>query len=240
MIRKLFSARHSMGGGQAGKRNNEIQRIETFSDGVFAFAVTLLIVSLEVPHSFDELVTTMRGFLGFGISFFLLVFIWQEQHRFFRVYGMEDGVTLNLNIALLFLVLFYVYPLKFLFSLSFGNMIYGADKSPFTIKAGQVPTLMMIYALGFVAIYLLFFLMYLHARNKSAILGMTPVEKFDCGSTMYRMAIMVGTGICSFLTALLLKGDQASWAGYVYFLIWPTITIFFKFRKKNRKKLFPS
>src|SRR5450432_2431831 len=133
MIRKFYSAKHTHGGGQSIRRSSEIQRIETFSDGVFAFAVTLLIVSLEVPHSFDELIKTMRGFFGFGISFFLLVFIWQEQHRFFRLYGMDDGGTLRLNISLLFLVLFYVYQLKFLFSLSFGDLIYGTGKSPFTI-----------------------------------------------------------------------------------------------------------
>ncbi len=39
----------------------------TFAGGtVFAFAVTLLVVSLEVPHTFSELLTTMRGFLAFG------------------------------------------------------------------------------------------------------------------------------------------------------------------------------
>jgi len=238
MIRKLYAARHNPSGGQSIKRNNEIQRIETFSDGVFAFAVTLLIVSLEVPHSFDELIKTMRGFFGFGISFFLLVFIWQEQHRFFRMYGMDDGGTLNLNIALLFLVLFYVYPLKFLFSLSFGDMIYGAGKSPFTITAAQVPALMAIYALGFVAIYFLFFLMYFRARKKSALLGMTPVERFDCGSTMYRMIIMVSVGICSLLTALFLTVGFSGLAGFVYFLIWPAINIFFRYRNKLKKKLF--
>lgn len=238
MIRKFYSAKHSSSSGPATRRSNEIQRIETFSDGVFAFAVTLLIVSLEVPHSFDDLIKTMRGFFGFGISFFLLVFIWQEQHRFFRMYGMDDGVTLRLNIALLFLVLFYVYPLKFLFSLVFGDMIYGVGKSPFTIRASQVSALMAIYALGFIAIYFLFFLMYFRARKRSALLGMTALERFDCGSTMYRMIIMVSVGICSFLTALFLTNGISGWAGYVYFLIWPAINIFFRYRNKLKKKLF--
>jgi uncharacterized membrane protein len=239
MIRKLYSAKHSSsGGGQSIKRSSEIQRIETFSDGVFAFAVTLLIVSLEVPHSFDELMKTMRGFLGFGISFTLLVSIWVEQHRFFRKYGMDDGATVSLNITLLFLVLFYVYPLKFLFSLAFGDMIYGEGKSPFTIRAEQLPVLMAIYALGFVAIYFLFFLMYLRARNKSAILGLTPIDRFDCGSTMYRMVIMVAVGICSLLTAFMLKNINSTRALFVYFLTGPAITIFYKFRVKLRKKLF--
>src|SRR4249919_2016683 len=105
MIRKFFMPKHGAGGAHPEKRSTEIQRIETFSDAVFAFAVTLLIVSLEVPHSFSELIITMRGFFGFGLSFLILVMIWQEQHRFFRLYGIEDGRILKLNIALLFLVL---------------------------------------------------------------------------------------------------------------------------------------
>jgi uncharacterized membrane protein len=79
---------------------------------VFAFAVTLLIVSLEVPKSFEELIVTMRGFVAFGICFFLLMLIWHEQNIFFRRYGLHDTITITLNAILIFLVLFYVYPLK--------------------------------------------------------------------------------------------------------------------------------
>jgi hypothetical protein len=62
------------------KRGHEVQRIETFSDAVFAFAVTLLIVSLEVPKNFEELMVSMLGFYAFGISFTLLALIWYDQH----------------------------------------------------------------------------------------------------------------------------------------------------------------
>src|SRR5674476_932400 len=68
-------------------RGHEVRRIEAFSDAVFAFAVTLLIVSLEVPKSFEELMVTMRGFFAFGVSFLLLMLIWYEQNIFFRRYG---------------------------------------------------------------------------------------------------------------------------------------------------------
>lgn len=237
MIRKLMSSTRSEYGEKDNKRNFEIRRIETFSDGVFAFAVTLLIVSLEVPKSFEELLTTMRGFFAFGISFLLLVMIWNEQHRFFRNYGLDDIWTITLNGTLLFLVLFYVYPLKFLFTLMFSDQIYGINNSPFTIKQSQFPMLMMIYAVGFIAIYSLFFLMYLHASRNASKLGLSPVEKFDCHTGMYRILIMVAAGFGSFIAAFLLN-DKAGLAGFVYFLIGPAIGIYLGRRNRIRRKLF--
>lgn len=168
MIRKLL---HKKTQADEPKRNYEVQRIETFSDGVFAFAVTLLIVSLEVPKNFEELMINMRGFFAFGISFSILVLIWTEQHRFFRKYGLEDAWTILLNVGLLFLVLFYVYPLKFLFTLLFSNEIYAGHNIPVKITDAQVPSLMQIYAGGYIAIYFLFFLMYLHAYRRADFLN---------------------------------------------------------------------
>ena len=40
---------------------HDVTRIEAFSDAVFGFAITLLVVSLEVPNSFDELLQVMRA-----------------------------------------------------------------------------------------------------------------------------------------------------------------------------------
>src|SRR5580692_990924 len=102
-------------------RGQEITRFEGLSDAVFGFAITLLIVSLEVPRTFDELLGTMRGFGAFAICFALLIAIWYKQYLYFRRYGLEDTFTIIWNSALLFVVLFYVYPLKFLFSLLFNS-----------------------------------------------------------------------------------------------------------------------
>ena len=97
-------------------RSHEISRIEGLSDAVFAFAVTLLIVSLEVPRTFAELRETISGFLPFAISFAMLIQIWYIQFTWFRRYGLQNALTTALNAVLLFVVLFYVYPLKFLFT----------------------------------------------------------------------------------------------------------------------------
>lgn len=88
-------------------RSREPSRLETFSDAVFAFAVTLIIVSLEVPKSFDDLAETMKGTLSFAICFAVLFNIWNTQNLFFRRYGLSDAWTVTLNGALLFVVLIY-------------------------------------------------------------------------------------------------------------------------------------
>ena len=41
--------------------------------------------------------------------------VWLAQYRFFRRYGLEDARTVRLNVVLLCFVVFFVYPLKFLF-----------------------------------------------------------------------------------------------------------------------------
>src|SRR6185503_17853641 len=99
-------------------RGAEITRLEGFSDAVFAFAVTLLVVSLEVPKDFGDLLETMRGFPAFAVCFALLAHIWSHHYRFFRRYGLQTPWANFLNCSLLFFVFFYVYPLKFLFNLT--------------------------------------------------------------------------------------------------------------------------
>src|SRR5580698_11230049 len=106
-------------------RAGEITRLEAFCDVVFGFALTLLVVSLEVPKTYAEMMAAMRGFLPFAVCFSQLVMIWLAHYRFSRRFGLEDPYTVFLNIVLLFLVLFYVYPLKFVFTLVFSQLTGG-------------------------------------------------------------------------------------------------------------------
>jgi uncharacterized membrane protein len=237
MLRKTFS--RPMPGPPRGfhPRGHEVKRIETFSDAVFAFAVTLLIVSLEVPKSFDELLITMRGFFAFGICFTLLMLIWFDQHVFFRRYGMDDTWTIVLNSALIFIVLFFVYPLKFLFTVIFSSSIYGEGKSPFWISGHQVPALMVVYGLGYLVIHILFMLMYLHAYRHRTALQLTRLEIFDTRTKLFAQFILMSVGILSVLLALILPGEQAGKAGYAYTLIGVGLTIHYTVRAGMRKKL---
>src|ERR1051326_8106416 len=99
-------------------RGGSVSRLGGFSDAGFGFALTLLVVSLEVPRTFDGLLAAFTELGAFAVNFMLLFFIWTRHFLFFRRYGLEDGITTVLNGALLFLVLFYVYPLKFMNSIA--------------------------------------------------------------------------------------------------------------------------
>src|SRR5579862_9365312 len=85
-----------------------VTRLESFSDCVFAFALTLLVVSLEVPKSFTDLLSAMRGMVAFAFCFAVLFGLWSRHHTFFRRFGLEDGATKALTACLLFVVLAYV------------------------------------------------------------------------------------------------------------------------------------
>ena len=104
------------------QRSHEVSRIEAFSDVVFGFSLTLLVVSLEVPRTFTDLLADMRGFLPFAVCFAIFALVWWLHHNFFRRYGLDDGITATLNFVLLFVMLFYTYPLKFLFTGMFSEM----------------------------------------------------------------------------------------------------------------------
>jgi uncharacterized membrane protein len=204
-------------------RGEDVSRVEAFTDAVFAFAVTLLVVSLEVPKTFDELLVDMRGFFAFAICFALLLFVWYEHYKFFRRYGLRDLPTLWLNSVLLFLVLFYVYPLKFVFTL-WMDQLFGFSENEM-IEASQVPLLMLIYGAGFVAIQLVFVLMYLRAYSLRDTLGLGAHELSITREEIQGYLLNVAVGLASIAIAVFGGVGVVSLAGYIFLLIFPLQTI---------------
>src|SRR5687768_4882071 len=198
------------------ERKHEITRVEAFSDAVFAFALTLLVVSLDVPQSYDELVKLMAGFVPFACSFALLTWIWYEHNVFFRRYGLQDPYTVTLNAVLLFVVLFYVYPLKFLFTAFFAFFIPALDIT-LKITPPQLGTIFAIYGAGFILIFLMFGLLYLHAYRKRDALGLSPMEVFDVRAAGGEHLVSVGVGTIATLVALVAPPPYPVFSGFTYF-----------------------
>jgi uncharacterized membrane protein len=190
----------------------EVTRLEGFTDAVFAFAVTLLVVSLEVPKTYPELMHAMRGFLAFGVCFGLLANIWYQHCRFFRRYGLQGPTAVTLNCCLLFFVLFYVYPMKFLFTSMFAN-----DPIP----PPEVRNLFLIFSGGYAALFAIFALLYWHAWHERDALALTPLERLITRHSLFHQVAMVIIGLASMILAVLLPEQLLGIAGFIYFVTWP-------------------
>jgi uncharacterized membrane protein len=193
-------------------RSREISRLEGLSDAVFGFAITLLIVALEVPKTSGELLETMRGFAAFGLTFGVLYSLWYRQFMFFRRYGLEDSPTVALTGALLFVVLFFVFPLKFFIG-AMVNRLMGGGKTirlpngtmERIIRPEHVPIMLSIYAAGLVAISLIFFLLYYHAYRKRQDLDLNELEVFDTRRSLESLLHIIVIGCL--LIAIAWVGD---------------------------------
>lgn len=209
-------------------RGEEVSRLEGFSDAVFGFAVTLLVVSLEVPKTFDELLVTMRGFFAFALCFWLLFVVWHDHYKYFRRYGLQDGFTARATAALLFIVLFFVYPLKFLFTVVVDQLLGFGDEVRLqsggvveAIRDEQWPLLMVIYGAGFVAVQLVFILLYLRVYARRVELELDAYELSVTREETQGFVVNAGVGMASILVAVVGGYEAVAWAGWIYVLLFP-------------------
>lgn len=210
MFRKHLISSHTSGEPGFQWRGAEVTRLEGFTDAVFAFAVTLLVVSLEVPKTFPELLAAMRGFFAFGICFALLANVWYQHYRFFRRYALETPWVVFLNCALLFFVLFYVYPLKFLFTAIFERVEF---------EAPEARVLFTIWSLGYAAVFAVFALLYLYAWRIRVQLELTPIEAIRTRVSLLDQLAMVLIGLLSTALARTMPDRYVGIAGYIYFIV---------------------
>src|ERR1700741_4251011 len=162
-------------------RGAEMTRMEPFTDAAFAFALTLLVVSLDPPASLVELQAALRDVPAFLLSASLLMVFWWGHHEWSRRFGLDDGPTVLLSCALVFTVLVYVYPLRFMFGLmmSWIGHISGLPlgSGAQTLEGiGDVNRLFVVYGFGFVAMCLALVLLNLHAWRRREELELDAVE----------------------------------------------------------------
>ena len=219
--------------GEIRPRGTGTSRLEAFSDCVFAFALTLLVISLEVPRNFAQLMDAMRDFFAFAICFAAFLAVWRAHHEFFRRYGLNDGPTMLLNSILLFVVLFYVYPLKFVFTSLFRQWSWpqGVEhftpedlaKIPWYIPGPEWPKMMIIYGLAYVAVFGVFALFYLHAYRKRRELELDPIETLVTRAELEANVLLAAVGVLSIAIAAIWRSPGL--AGISYFLNAPIQTI---------------
>lgn len=216
-------------------RGLEVSRLESFSDAVFGFALTLLVVSLDVPKTFADLNAMLRGFPAFAICFLFLALIWHSHYRFFRRYGLDDTRTIALTCVMLFLVLFFVYPLKFLFNFSVTALFFGGNDAAQRLTRPELTTLMTIYGVGFAAVYGALYLLYVHAYKLRETLALTESERSETRYRMQRLLILIAVGLLA--TAVAHIRTVLVWSGMTYMLIWPAMAIHRRVFNRRRQRI---
>jgi uncharacterized membrane protein len=212
-------------------RAGEITRLEGFCDVIFGFALTLLVVSLEAPRNYAALLADIRSLPAFGLCFVQLVMIWREHYQFSRRYGLEDPYMVFLNLVLMFIVLFYVYPLKFSFSLLLEQLSGGG--LPADVGQHEASALLRIYGLGFALVFAVFALIYMHAFKLRRALALSPEEVHETRVSIEENAILSAAGLIS----LVLTFASTTLAGSWYFVLAPALLIHGIIARKRGKLL---
>lgn len=93
-------------------------RIEAFSDGVFAIAITLLVLDLQLPAgtTADDLADSIwelhQDYLSFALSFAIIGMYWISHHALYRRIERFTSTLLWLNLAMLASVVFLPFPTR--------------------------------------------------------------------------------------------------------------------------------
>ena len=103
----------------AGHLDYALERVVAFSDGIFAVAITLLVLSISVPdlgsrqtdsNLQTQLFDSIPSVFGFALSFAVVGIFWVSHHRLFETVRESDRLTLYVNLLFLMTICFIPFP----------------------------------------------------------------------------------------------------------------------------------
>ncbi len=197
------------------------ERLETFVDAAFAFALTLLVISFDaIPGSYAELVAALRNTPAFIASFAIIVMLWIGHHAWSRRYGLDDVPSLLLSLALVLIVMIYVYPLRAMMGATLSLMTGGAVPANFELRSlDEVRGLFTIYGIGFAGAVGCIALLYAHALRRGRRAGWPPHVLADVLAGAAVWGLVAATGVLSVAIARLAPDSLVPLAGWVYCLL---------------------
>lgn len=214
-------------------RNHQPTRLENFVDAAFAFAVTLVVVSIgHVPNSVPQMLQALRGMPTFAVCILLITRIWNAHREWSRHYGLEDALALRLSIALVFVMLVYVYPLRLLFALMFAWISNGwlMDQPVDLQNFDELRAAFVVYGIGFCAVALLFVALHRHALRLHATLQLDPAEILHTRMTIAIWVAVAGVSLLSVVGAMTIPFSSVhspllAAPGLLYLLIAPALRL---------------
>ncbi|MCC2607331.1 TMEM175 family protein [Planctobacterium marinum] len=204
-------------------RGDSMSRIETFVAAAFAFAVSMLVISVDsIPSTFAELQDAAKHIPAFAASFAILAWIWHEHATWCRKYGLEDNKTIFLSCLLVFLVLVYIYPLRLMMQGLMGFVSQGWFPFNMDFKAvWQVRFLFGFYAVGFFMLSLTFAGLYAHAASMAKEIQLTEDEGFIAKTEAWLWLSSASICVLALVLAIFVPTKWIGFTGFTYFLLFP-------------------
>jgi uncharacterized membrane protein len=156
-------------------------RLEAFSDGVFAVAITLLVLEIEVPggeNLWHDLKEEWPSFAAFAVSFWVIGIIWVNHHGVIDHLRRADRGVLYLNLLVLMTVVFIPFSTE-LFAVHLKS---GADEKVAAI----------VYSSSFLAMGVSFGLLWTYVTSHREALGVSLTDE-EVRST--RRSFLIGNPI---------------------------------------------
>lgn len=178
-------------------------RIEALSDGVFAFAATLMVVQVGSSTESISFAKELPNFISFAASFFIMMALWKIHYNFFRRTNLVDNWIIALNMILLFTVLFYIFPVKSLLDSLLKKEL---------MSINEFSELFQLYSIGFSVMFGSLSLMYFRAYKKDKKIKNPFILLFYTRHFL----IFVLVGLFSALLAKLQIGLKYGLPGIVY------------------------
>ncbi|MCF3649180.1 TMEM175 family protein [Synoicihabitans lomoniglobus] len=204
-------------------RGAGVSRLEGFADAVFAFTLTLLVVALEVPRNYDDLMKVFQDFPAFVATFAMVMWFWTTHYIFFRRYGLEDIWTRFYNAAILLCVVFLAYPLKFIFTSAFAAMFgIGAESNGIQTMA-ELSQLYIVYGAGLATVCFAYLLLYLHAYRLRKALHLNETEIIITQGSISR--ILINIAVCLVSIVLAQQERHVVLPGIIYCSLGPLVGI---------------
>lgn len=202
-------------------RSSGASRLETFVDAAFAFAVTMLIISVEnIPTTFDDLLYALREVPAFAASFALVAMFWHAHYRWSRRYGLEDGWSTILSLSLVFAVLVYLYPLRIVAASAFNAWTGGWLPAATEMRTmADYRWLFGVYGFAFATMSLIVLLLFVRALSTETEPPLDAVEREFTRLEVKIWSTLAGSGLLSALFAVTLQGGWIALSPYVYVLL---------------------
>lgn len=224
-------------------RGEATTRLETFVDAAFAFAFTMLVISIDqIPRSPEELIQLSKDIPSFVLSALPIGSVWIAHSSWSRIFGLQDRFSVFLSLLLVVLVLVFVYPMKLIaqitveyFSVIFDWNFLSTGLFESESWSSELVWVIFLYvAIGLIFLSLILIAFYQNTLKFGQELSITEEETKHCITFSLIWGVVAGTAVLSMLIASIVSPENIQLAGYIYFsLFFTTVVVpiqYFKYR----------